>query len=167
MSGQSDDIERIRAQETALVFDGFDESAAALIGLALRDTCLAASHPVSIDIRLWDRQLFFVGLPGTRPDHQEWIRRKSNVVRRFHRSSYLQGLLLAQDKGGQWRWDDGVDPADYATHGGAFPIRLSGLVIGAVTVSGLAQRQDHELVVEALCGYLGKDYAALRLPDAR
>lgn len=165
MADHAADIEKVKAQEDALAFDRFSELDAAAIGLAIRETCLAAGHPVSIDIRLWDRQLFFVGLPGTKTDHQEWIRRKSNVVRRFHRSSYLQGLLLAQDKGGQWRWDDGVDPADYAAHGGAFPIRLTGLVIGAVTLSGLRQRQDHELVVEALCHHLGRDYAALRLPD--
>ena len=36
-------------------------------------------------------------------------------------------------------------------------------VVGSVTVSGLPQRADHELVVEALCDLLGRDYAALRL----
>jgi len=33
----------------------------------------------------------------------------------------------------------------------------------AVTVSGLPQRADHELVVEALCGILDRDYAELKL----
>ena len=36
-------------------------------------------------------------------------------------------------------------------------------IVGSVTVSGLPQRDDHNLVVEALCALLGKDFAALRL----
>jgi uncharacterized protein (UPF0303 family) len=36
-------------------------------------------------------------------------------------------------------------------------------VIGAVTVSGLPQRDDHAMVVAALCTMLDKDHDALRL----
>jgi len=59
----------------------------------------------------------------------------------------------------------GLPLADYATHGGSFPISVAGAgVVGSVTVSGLPQRADHELVVEALCDLLGRDYGSLRLP---
>src|ERR1700731_3316063 len=34
---------------------------------------------------------------------------------------------------------------------------------GGPYISGLPQRADHELVVEALCGLLGREYAELRL----
>jgi uncharacterized protein (UPF0303 family) len=37
-------------------------------------------------------------------------------------------------------------------------------VIGSVAVSGLPQRDDHELVVEAICLALNRDYASLALP---
>jgi uncharacterized protein (UPF0303 family) len=37
-------------------------------------------------------------------------------------------------------------------------------VIGSIGVSGLPQRDDHELVVEALCLALNRDYASLALP---
>jgi len=36
-------------------------------------------------------------------------------------------------------------------------------VIGSVTVSGLPQRMDHQMVVEALCAVLGQDFGALAL----
>jgi uncharacterized protein (UPF0303 family) len=54
--------------------------------------------------------------------------------------------------------------ADYATHGGSFPLTVEDAgVVGSVTVSGLPQRADHELVVEALCELLERDYTELRL----
>jgi uncharacterized protein (UPF0303 family) len=53
---------------------------------------------------------------------------------------------------------------DFAAHGGSFPIIVRGTgCIGAVTVSGLPQRDDHNLVVEALALLLVKDVDALRL----
>jgi uncharacterized protein (UPF0303 family) len=36
-------------------------------------------------------------------------------------------------------------------------------VVGSVTISGLTDREDHELAVEALSAALGRDYAAIRL----
>jgi uncharacterized protein (UPF0303 family) len=36
-------------------------------------------------------------------------------------------------------------------------------VIGSVAVSGMPQRDDHQLVVEALCAVLGQDFGALLL----
>jgi uncharacterized protein (UPF0303 family) len=58
----------------------------------------------------------------------------------------------------------GLPLADYATDGGSFPLTMAGAgVVGCATVSGLPERADHELVVEALCAVLGRDYAKLRL----
>nr|BFE72411.1 hypothetical protein GCM10020092_057120 [Actinoplanes digitatis] len=48
-----------------------------------------------------------------------------------------------------------MDPADFAAHGGAFPVRVPNVgVVGVVTVSGLPQADDHALVVEAIEAYL-------------
>jgi len=92
----------------------------------------------------------------------EWVRRKSNVVARFHRSSYGIGLHLKNKNDSiEAR---GLPTAEYASHGGSFPIivRNAGIV-GSITVSGLPQRADHELVVEALCSILHRDYQELKL----
>lgn len=91
------------------------------------------------------------------------MQRKSNVVAHFRRSSYAIGLRM-QQAGTTLADKYGLPAADYAAHGGAFPLTLAGVgVIGSVAVSGLPQRADHELVVEALCAQLGRDYAQLAL----
>jgi uncharacterized protein (UPF0303 family) len=93
----------------------------------------------------------------------EWVRRKNNVVARFHHSSYYAGLK-EKIKGQSLAETQGLPVADYATHGGAFPLRVAGAgVVGSATVSGLPMRADHELVVEALCAMLGRNYADLKL----
>jgi uncharacterized protein (UPF0303 family) len=118
---------------------------------------------VVIDVRRFGQPLFYAALDGTTPDNVEWVRRKCNVVARFHRSSYAVGLSL-KAKGETLTESQGLPLADYATHGGSFPLTVEGAgVVGCATVSGLPQRSDHELVVEALCGMLGRDYAELRL----
>jgi uncharacterized protein (UPF0303 family) len=118
---------------------------------------------VVIDVRRFGQQLFYSALDGTTPDNPEWVRRKSNVVARFHRSSYAVGLNL-KTKDETLFEKQGLPLSDYAVHGGSFPLTVAGAgVVGSATVSGLPQRADHELVVEALCVELGRDYAELRL----
>jgi uncharacterized protein (UPF0303 family) len=90
------------------------------------------------------------------------VHRKSNVVARFHRSSYGVGLTMTQKNSSLEA--NGLPINEYASHGGSFPLTVKGAgIVGSVTVSGLPQRADHELVVEALCGILDRDYAELKL----
>lgn len=161
--GLNDDIERIRAQEEALVFAAFDENAAFKLGTTLHAHAIEAAWSITIDIRTFDRPLFFTATAGTTPENLRWIRRKSNVVKHFHKSSYRVGLEMRQ-KGATLEVRNGLAAGDYAPHGGGFPIRVAGTgVIGSVTISGLPQRQDHETVVATLCDMLGLDYASLAL----
>ncbi|HEY0793446.1 MAG TPA: heme-degrading domain-containing protein [Chthoniobacterales bacterium] len=160
----NDDVERIARQERELTWTGFETEAAWLLGQRLRELAFSRGHPVAIEVRRFGQQLFYTALAGATPDNADWIRRKSNTVQRFHRSSYAVGLELKQKNASL---NESLPPADYATHGGAFPLNVAGAgTIGVVTVSGLPQRQDHELVVEAMCSQLNRNYAELCLPEA-
>ena len=101
-------------------------------------------------IETWSLPLASFALAGATADNFDWARRKINVVKRFQRSSYALGLLLAQS--GRTLADMGALPErDYAVHGGAFPIFVHGAgCIGAAAVSGLPQRDDHNMVVAAI-----------------
>jgi uncharacterized protein (UPF0303 family) len=159
----SDDLALIALQERQLQFVSFDEQTAWQLGSRLRSLALERGHAVVIDIRRPAQPLFYSALPGTTPDNAEWVRRKSNVTFRFHRSSYALGLEMEQKRSSLEA--RGLPTADYASHGGSFPICVQNAgLIAAVTVSGLPQRADHELVVEALCAELNQSYDSLRLP---
>lgn len=159
----ADDLARIALQERTLVFPAFDEERAWTLGVRLRTLAIERSHALVIDIRRPAHPLFYAARPGTTPDNAEWARRKSNVVFRFHRASYALGLEMEQKQSSLEA--RGLPIADYASHGGSFPIRVpSAGVIAAVTVSGLPQRADHDFVVEALCLELNHPYESLRLP---
>jgi uncharacterized protein (UPF0303 family) len=160
VTAREDDLAAIAVQERELHFTRFDEDAAWHLGARLREMAAARKLVLAIDVRRFGQPLFYAALAGSTPDNAEWIRRKSNLVARFHRSSYAIGLEIGASVFEKY----GLPIADFAAHGGSFPIRVHGAgVIGSVTVSGLPQRADHELVVEALCGQLGKEYAKLAL----
>ena len=161
MSAHEDDLAAIATQERELCFSRFDEDVAWTLGSRLRTMAIARKAGVVIDVRRFGQPLFYTSLAGTTPDNVDWVRRKSNLVARFHRSSYRMGIEMGANLFEKYA----LSMTDFAAHGGSFPICVQGSgVIGSVTVSGLPQRADHELVVEALCVELGKDYGKLALP---
>jgi uncharacterized protein (UPF0303 family) len=144
----------VRKQEALAMFAAFNEETAFDLGSAIYTIARSKRSPVVINIRTSERALFHATMPGATPDNDQWVRRKSNVVLRFHQSSLLYGQSMAEKGrtiGPEW----GLDPLDYAGHGGSFPISVKKVgVIGAITVSGLPQLDDHRMVIEALDQFL-------------
>lgn len=158
------DIAKITEQEAALVFDRFDEAAAFEIGALMRERGLAEKLPIVIEVRFWDRLLFYAALPGSTGSNADWVRRKLNTVKMFQKSTYRL-TLEHESTDRMFRPGFGLSASEYVLVGGGFPIRLKGVgVVGAIGVSGLPQRGDHELIVSVVAGFLGKDGAALALP---
>ena len=161
-----EDLDRIAIQESTIILPAFTPEIAWQLGTLLRDLAIARKYSIVVDVRRFGsphQQLFYMALEGTTPDNARWVQRKINTVARMHRSSYRVGLTLALEN---ISFSDrfGLPEADYAAHGGCFPLRVAAAgVVGAVTVSGLPQREDHNLVVEALCILTGHDHDALKL----
>ena len=146
---------QLEEQERRLQLAGFDNDDAWRLGCLLVELARERGLGVAIDIRRGGQQLFHCALPGTTPDNDSWIERKVRVVERFGASSFLVGQRH-RDKGTTFEQaTPHLDRAAYAAHGGAFPLRVRGVgVVGAVTVSGLPQAEDHALVVEALEAFI-------------
>jgi len=159
-----EDLARIALQEQQLKLSNFNEEIAWRLGARIRELAVDRNLGVVIDVRRFNQPLFYAALPGTTADNIDWVRRKSNVTLRFHRSSYAIGLETTE-KNSTLQERYGLPDCDYACHGGSFPLQVSAAgIVGAVTVSGLPQRADHELAVEALCSELNRDYLTLQLP---
>ena len=160
------DIRKITAQEETLVFDAFDEATAFSIGSAIRERAVRERLPIVVDIRTFDRPLFYAALPGSNAANLDWVRRKVNALTRYLKSTYRLALEK-KHVDGIIDPREGLAAADYVLAGGAFPIRVKGAgIVGAITVSGLPQREDHAVVVEALCDHLGVDRKKMTLPKA-
>jgi len=50
----------------------------------------------------------------------------------------------------------GETAGEYAIHGGGVPVRVTGVegVVGVIVVSGLTQKEDHQVVVDGLHWFL-------------
>jgi uncharacterized protein (UPF0303 family) len=143
-------IAELAAQEAELRRTHFDEDDAWRLGTALRDVARERGLPVAIDVRRGDHHLFHAALPGSAPDNDAWLVRKARVVARFHHSSLYVGQLC-RDAGRTIEEMFLVPEGEYAAHGGAFPVTVTGVgVVGCVAVSGLPQLEDHALVTEVL-----------------
>jgi uncharacterized protein (UPF0303 family) len=147
------DLARVALQEERLRFADFDAASAWKLGVALKEASEKRRVGVALDISTPSYTLFSHSMAGATPDNAEWIRRKRNVTLRFHRSSYAIGLELARDKT-TLEQRHGLKADDYMAHGGSFPLRIGATCIGAITVSGLPQREDHDLLTRTLATFL-------------
>ncbi len=156
------DLQILDEQEQRLRFEAFDAETAWALGARLRAAAMEKGAGCTIEIEVAGQLLFACATPGANPGQANWIRRKRNTVHHFARSSYAVGRKLERD-GGTLESRHALAEADFATHGGGFPLALvgTGPMIGSVIFSGLPQREDHGLVVAALADVLGVDVPRL------
>ena len=147
-------LAQMLSQEGELQFRAFSNDDALLLGMRLVDRAKADGKSVTVDICRNGQQLFHCALPGTSTDNDVWIRRKNNVVNHYGHSSFYVGTQF-RAKNKIFEQSSRLDMQQYAAHGGAFPIIVRDVgVVGTVTVSGLPQEEDHNLVVQVLREFL-------------
>src|SRR5215471_2590341 len=150
MSEYTELLNELRQQEEEIQFSSFDNDMAFTVGSALLDAARSKGKGVTIDIARNGQQLFHFAMPGTSRDNDVWVQRKNNVVNRFGHSSFYIGISLIS-KGQTMEEKYLIPSSEFAAHGGAFPLFIQGVgVVGTITVSGLPQEEDHEVVVTTL-----------------
>lgn len=150
-------LKELLLQEDELQFTKFNAEVAWQLGSDLVARAKSENLSITVDITQGSHQLFHFSRPGTSADNDEWVKRKAKLTYRFGHSSMYIGELL-RSKGRKLEEAYLISELEYAAHGGCFPIRIkeSGM-IGAMTVSGLTQEADHQLVVDTLRNYLKRE----------
>lgn len=150
-------LSQLLQEEAELQFERFNEQTAWQLGSLLVERATAQGLPVTIDIMRGEQQLFHAALPGASADNDEWIKRKVRVVYRFGHSSFYMGQKL-KASGKTIEEVYLIPESQFAAHGGCFPIIVRGTgMVGAATVSGLPQEEDHKLVTQVLREFLAKE----------
>lgn len=159
------EYERILEQEKGLDFSAFGYEDAWAVGSGLVATAREKSLPIVVSIMFGEQRVFHAALEGSSAVNDDWVGWKFNVVRRHNLSSYGVGCQYrAQGRSFDADSRYGTDSlygasgfagaGGFAAAGGAVPIRVAGSLVGVVGVSGLAEADDHSMVVDALAAHI-------------
>ena len=155
-------IDILKKQEEVLRFDKFTNDDALHIGNAIVQHAANKDKVVATEIVVNGWTLFMFCMEGTSPANTRWLRRKRNFLEYRRTSSLLGQKLMEEQK--RTMSDVFLDENDYSDRGGAFPIRIGNQVIGSITVSGLPDVEDHQMVADVLASYLRREIKSI-LPD--
>lgn len=154
-------LEIVREQEAQLRFAHFTRDDALAIGLEIvrlaKDVYKksAAVYVVEDDVLVFSHKMV-----GTSLENDWWMRRKLNVSKLTGVSSLLSFLEVeAGQRQPVWQ---SHDEGSFAACGGCFPVyRTEGAVNAYILVSGLRHEEDHQIIVDAICRYLGQTVGTL------
>jgi uncharacterized protein (UPF0303 family) len=111
--------------------------------------------PIAVEVRIGDWIVYHASLPGSKPENDQWIKRKAAVVMLKHRSTMLE-RVSAEERGVDWYEENGLKDETHAIHGGAIPLITDDGFKGILVVSGLPQVQDHLYAVEIITEFLAR-----------
>ncbi len=146
----------LQNQEDEFIFKHFTSEDAWEIGNLLVNEFKEHAYSAAVSIKLNNGYtVFHYGTDGTGLDHQNWIARKENTVKVKAMSSMRAYATLKANNITLADWF--LDPMEYSTCGGAFPIKVDGVgIIGTIIVSGIAVITDHEIIIDCLEKYFNK-----------
>ncbi|MEQ8155528.1 MAG: heme-degrading domain-containing protein [Clostridiaceae bacterium] len=150
------EIDRMHELQETLIFEEFNSDTAWILGNMLYKRAKEENKVITISIVLNGHKLFYYSFEGTSPDNDQWIVRKENTVKYFFKSSYETALLMKIKKDSLTN-RYGLPAEHYAAAGGSVPIIINNTgVVGTITVSGMAQEEDHYFVTDIIEEYLKK-----------
>ena len=135
-----------------MVFNKFNNRLALEIGLSIIELAKKRDQHIAVEIKRLNHTIFLY-IDDTLPaDKHNWLRRKANIAKQFEESS----LSVKNDliKGGMSLEETfGLGAMDYIAKGGSIPVFVENVgMLGTITVSGLTDVEDHQIIIDAIKG---------------
>lgn len=130
----------------------FSNAIALEIGLKIIALAKSQNKKIAVQIDRLHYTVFCYVEEGLSADNHNWMRRKINACKHFETSTLsLKNSLLADKKTLQKPF--GLFEEDFLAVGGSIPIFIKEAgMIATITVSGLPDTEDHQIIVDALAG---------------
>jgi uncharacterized protein (UPF0303 family) len=146
-------LNAIVKQEELLVFEHFNREDALSLGLKIAELAKTKYANVGIRILSEDFVTFTYMMEGSDMNNDWWMDKKLNVCRHTGVSSLRAALEFEYGVRKKEPWTQNEN--NYALCGGCIPIRLkSGEIAGYAMVSALPHERDHQLIADAMAGFL-------------
>ncbi len=132
--------------------DTFSNSIAMDMGVRIVELARSRNQAIAVEISRLNQSVFLYVEDGLPADKHNWLRRKANVAKYFEESSLavrhtLEKRAMSLEK------PFGLDEKDYIAKGGSIPVFVKNAgLIATITVSGLRDFEDHDIIIEALRG---------------
>ena len=134
-------------------FESFTNDDAVDLGLTAVEVITEWDLSLAVDIVLDGDLVFRAKLKTTGPGNDPWLRMKAATALRFGEPSLLV-RRRHEEAGTPFEERDDIDHEAFKAHGGSIPLRVGGVVIGTITVSGEPDAIDHEVAAEAIRRFL-------------
>ena len=145
-------LEVLGKQEELMIFEHFENYDALKVGTMIAERVKSSERPVAIQIYLDDILVFQYTMKGKENWHYGWASKKYEMVKATGHSSMY--AMLQNKYFGEWKELETDKTKAFAC--GGFPIKLkNGDMVGVISISGLVDPQDHEVVVSILSEYSG------------
>lgn len=128
----------------------FNNRIALDMGMSIIDLAKSRNQHIAIEISRLNHTIFLYIDDKLPADKHNWLRRKANVTKHFEESSLsvkndlINGKMTLKET-------FGLNHNDYVAKGGSIPIFIKNAgMIGTITVSGLSDVDDHQIILDAL-----------------
>ena len=132
--------------------DHFSNAIAMDMGIRIVELARSRNQAIAVEISRLNQTVFLYVEDGLPADKHNWLRRKANVAKYFEESSLAVRHTL-EKRGMSLEKPFGLDEKNYIAKGGSIPVFVKNAgLIATVTVSGLRDFEDHDIIIEALRG---------------